>query len=67
VRPKAPSASPAAIGGSQACFRASEPNRTKGIAPSPTAAESVIATDESTRASSSMATIRLMKSAPAPP
>ncbi len=38
-----------------------------GAAPSPTAASSVIAIDESTRATSSMATHNVVKSAPDPP
>ncbi len=37
------------------------------MAPRPTAADSVMATDESTRASSSMATQSVMNSAPDPP
>ena len=55
VRPNAPSFSPAARAGSHRCFCASVPNRQIGMAPSETPASSVIATEESTRASSSRA------------
>ena len=55
VRPNAPSASPVVSRGSHWACWAGEPKRAMGIAPSDTAASSVIATDESTRASSSMA------------
>lgn len=55
VRPNAPRISPVAIFGSQRSFWASVPNRRMGISPSETAASRVIATDESTLASSSRA------------
>jgi hypothetical protein len=55
VRPNAPSARPASRSGSQRSFCSGVPNRWSGIAPRPTPASSVIATDESTRASSSIA------------
>jgi hypothetical protein len=53
VRPNAPIRSPVTSRGSHSAFCASVPKRAIGIAPSDTAASSVIATDESTRASSS--------------
>ena len=56
VSPKAPSASPEASRGSHSARWASVPKRRIGIAPSETAASRVIATLESTRASSSIAT-----------
>lgn len=55
VRPKAPSISPEHRRGSHSRFWASVPKRWSGIAPSETPASRVIATDESTRASSSSA------------
>ncbi|CAM5679290.1 hypothetical protein SMICM304S_05479 [Streptomyces microflavus] len=55
VRPNAPSASPAQSFGSHCRFCSSVPKRWSGIAPSETPASSVIATEESTRASSSRA------------
>ena len=55
VSPNAPSACPPHSRGSHSCFCSSVPNRKTGIAPSDTPASSVIATDESTRASSSIA------------
>ena len=55
VSPNAPSAWPLHSRGSHSRFCSSVPNRKTGIAPSDTPASSVIATDESTRASSSMA------------
>jgi len=67
VKPKPAIFSPRASGTSQRCFCSSVPNRYTGIAPSPTPASSVIAIDESTRASSSIATHSVVKSAPAPP
>ena len=55
VRPKAPSRRPAHRAGSQ-CWRCSSvPNRKIGIVPSETLSSRVIATEESTRASSSRA------------
>ena len=56
VRPNAPSPAPAASRGSQRVLCSAVPKRAIGMAPSETAASSVIATDESTRASSSSAT-----------
>ena len=56
VRPKAPSISPAASLGSQVAFCSSVPKRRIGMAPRDTPASRVIAIEESTRASSSMAT-----------
>ena len=53
VSPKAPSTSPVHSFGSHWAFCSSVPKRKIGIAPSDTPASSVIATDESTRASSS--------------
>ena len=58
VRPNAPSFLPAARSGSQRSFWASVPNRSSGMIPSDTPASSVIATDWSTRPSSSRATHR---------
>ena len=58
VRPNPPSVRPAARSGSQRCFCSSEPNRSSGMIPSDTPASSVIATDWSTRPSSSSATHR---------
>lgn len=55
VRPNAPRISPAHSRGSHSAFCSSVPNKWRGIAPSETPASSVIATDESTRASSSRA------------
>ena len=55
VSPKAPRASPEHSRGSHSRFCSSVPKRYTGIAPSETPASSVIATDESARASSSMA------------
>ena len=67
VSPNAPSSSPAHRLGSHRSFSSAEPNRYNGIAPSDTAASSVIATDESTRASSSIARYRANESPPIPP
>ena len=53
--------------GSHSRFCSSVPNRKTGMAPSPTAASSVIATTESARASSSMARHSAKKSPPMPP
>ncbi len=53
VRPKAPRISPEQSRGSHSAFCASVPKRWIGIAPSETPASRVIATEESTRASSS--------------
>ena len=55
VSPNAPSASPEQSIGSHSRFCSSVPKRWTGMAPSETPASSVIATDESARASSSMA------------
>ena len=55
VSPNAPSAFPVASRGSQRAFCSGVPNRSIGMAPSETAASRVIATEESTRASSSNA------------
>jgi hypothetical protein len=55
VSPNAASASPEASIGSQRRFCSSVPNSKIGMAPSEMAASRVIATDESTRASSSSA------------
>ena len=55
VSPNAPSAVPAVSAGSQRSRCSAVPNRKIGIAPSDTPASSVMATDESTRASSSSA------------
>jgi hypothetical protein len=55
VRPKAASASPLVSCGSHSLRCSSVPKRKTGIAPSETPASRVIATDESTRASSSIA------------
>src|SRR6266508_348034 len=67
VRPNDPRMSPRAIGTSHRCFCSSVPNSWIGLAPSPTPASSVMAIEESTRASSSMAMHRVRKSAPCPP
>ena len=53
VRPKAPRAAPLASRGTHCSFCAWVPKRYTGMAPSETPASSVIATDWSTRASSS--------------
>ncbi len=55
VRPNAPRISPEQSRGSHCRFCSSVPKRCTGIAPSETPASRVIATDESTRASSSRA------------
>lgn len=55
VRPNAPSTSPEQRRGSHSSFWACVPKRWIGIAPRETPASRVIATDESTRASSSSA------------
>ena len=55
VRPNAPIIAPDVSRGSHSCFCSSVPNRKIGIAPSDTPASRVMATDESTRASSSRA------------
>ena len=67
VRPKAPRARPATRSGSQRCCWSSEPNWKIGLVPRPTAADSVMPTDWSTRPSSSMARHKVVKSAPLPP
>src|SRR6266540_2884008 len=67
VRPNDPRMSPRAIGTSQRCFCFSVPNRKMGFAPSPTPASSVMAIEESTRPSSSIAMHSVRKSAPCPP
>ena len=59
--------SPAASAGSQRSFCASDPNREIMAPPSPTAADSVIATDWSTRPSSSSAMHVITLPASAPP
>ena len=56
VRPKAPSISPAASLGSHVALCSSVPKRRIGMAPRDTPASRVIAMDESTLASSSIAT-----------
>ncbi len=55
VRPNAPRISPAHSRGSHSRFCSSVPNRWIGMAPSETPASRVMATEESTRASSSSA------------
>ena len=55
VRPKAASLRPEARSGSQRSFCSSEPKRAIGIVPSDVCAATVIATDESIRVSSSIA------------
>jgi hypothetical protein len=55
VRPKAPSCRPEASGGSHSRFCSSLPNMKIGIVPRDVCAATVIATDESTRVSSSIA------------
>ena len=67
VSPKAASRSPWHRSGSHRSRCAPLPNRKIGIAPSATAASSVMATDESTRASSCRARQRAKKSPPIPP
>jgi hypothetical protein len=54
VSPKAASFSPAHSAGSQSRFCSSEPNQKIGVVPSEVWAASVMQTEESTRASSSM-------------
>ena len=66
VSPNAPSASPRQSGGSHRRFCSCVPNRKIGIAPRPTPASRVIATDESTRPSSSIARQSVVRSAPCP-
>ncbi len=56
VSPNAPRISPAHSRGSHSRFCSSVPNRCSGMAPSETPASRVMATEESTRASSSSAT-----------
>jgi len=58
VSPNAPSISPEHSFGSQVRFCSSVPNRNTGIAPSDTPASRVMATEESTLASSSRASPR---------
>ena len=67
VSPNPAIRSPAQSAGSQRPRCSSVPNRKMGIAPSVTPASSVIATDESTRASSSIARQSVKKSPPMPP
>ncbi len=67
VSPNAPRFSPLASLGNHRARCSSVPNRKIGIAPSDTAASSVMATDESTRASSSIARHSAKKSPPMPP
>ncbi len=67
VSPKAARDRPEQSSGSHSRFCSSLPKRNTGIEPSPTAASSVIATDESARASSSIARHRARKSPPIPP
>ena len=55
VSPNAPISSPEVSRGSHSSFSSWDPKRWSGMAPSDTAASSVIATEESTRASSSRA------------
>ncbi len=55
VSPKAPMTSPEVSRGSQVSLSSCDPNRKIGMAPSDTAASRVMATEESTRASSSSA------------
>ena len=67
VSPNAASRSPVHRSGSQRRRCSSLPNRYSGMAPSATAASSVIATEESTLASSSRARQRANRSPPIPP
>jgi len=67
VSPNAPSCSPEHSLGSQSRFCSSEPNRYTGWVPSEVWAQTVIATDESTRASSSTASAYASESPPPPP
>jgi len=67
VSPNPANARPAHRSGSHSWRCASLPNAAMGPAPRPTAASSVIAIDESTRAISSMATHNVVKSEPEPP
>lgn len=60
VRPKAPRISPEQRRGSHSAFWASVPKRWIGMAPRETPASRVMATDESTRASSSSTMPRAM-------
>ena len=66
VSPKAPSARPAQRSGNQRSCWAGVPNLWIGLAPRPTPASSVIATDWSARASSSMAMHSPVRSPPPP-
>jgi hypothetical protein len=67
VRPNAASRRPEQRSGSQRSFCARDPKRKIGIVPSDAWAATVIATDESTRASSSIASVYPRVSPPAPP
>ena len=67
VSPKPPRARPAHRSGNHRWRCSSVPNRKMGLAPSPTPASSVMATDWSTRASSSIAMHSVVRSAPPPP
>ena len=67
VSPNAARRSPLARDGIHCCFCSSVPNRKIGIVPSEVCAASVIATDESMRASSSIAIAYASVSPPAPP
>ncbi len=67
VRANAAKARPASRSGSQRCFCSSVPKAKIGLAPSPTAASRVIASDESTLAISSTAMQKVRKSASLPP
>ena len=67
VSPNAASCSPDASRGSHSRFCSSFPNRKIGIVPSEVCAATVIATDESTRVSSSIAMAYASVSDPAPP
>ena len=67
VRPNAASLRPEARSGSHSCFCSSVPKRKIGIVPSEVCAATVIATDESIRVSSSIASAYETVSPPAPP
>ena len=67
VSPNPASVRPAQRSGNHRWRCSSVPYAAIGAAPSPTAASRVIAIDESTRATSSMATHSVVKSAPEPP
>ena len=67
VSPNPPRARPAHRSGNQRWRCSSVPNWKMGLAPRPTPASRVMASDWSTRAISSMATHRVRKSLPEPP